>query len=97
RIASRETITFRLAEPARPLAIDFEPNGAGAVHTVEVNGKRVAAAQHDGHIVVAEGLREGENSVAIDFDAGDAPLNRNDDYLYTIFVPARAHEAFPCF
>ena len=25
------------------------------------------------------------------------PLNRNDDFLYTIFVPARAHEAFPCF
>src|SRR6185369_9979841 len=32
-----------------------------------------------------------------DFEAGDAPLNRNDDFLYTILVPARAHEAFPCF
>src|SRR5438477_389070 len=27
----------------------------------------------------------------------NGPLNRNDDFLYTIFVPARAHEAFPCF
>ena len=25
------------------------------------------------------------------------PLNRSDDFIYTIFVPARAHEAFPCF
>ena len=25
------------------------------------------------------------------------PLNRSDDFLYTIFVPSRAHEAFPCF
>ena len=25
------------------------------------------------------------------------PLNRNDEFLYTIFVPARAHQAFPCF
>jgi len=42
-------------------------------------------------------MQAGENRVAIAFDAGDAPLNRNDDFLYTIFVPARAHEAFPCF
>jgi aminopeptidase N len=67
------------------------------VHAVEVNGKTAAAAVRDGHIVLTDGLREGENRVSIDFDAGDAPLNRNDDYLYTIFVPARAHEAFPCF
>ena len=31
------------------------------------------------------------------FNAGDASLNRNDDFLYTLFVPARAHLAFPCF
>jgi aminopeptidase N len=97
RIAGRETITFRLAGAARPLALDFEPNRAGAVRAVEVNGMAGSATLHDGHIVLADGLREGENRVAIDFDAGDAPLNRNDDYLYTILVPARAHEAFPCF
>jgi aminopeptidase N len=97
RIAGRETITFRLAGAGRPLLLDFEPNGAGAVHAVEVNGQRAAAALRDGHIVLTDGLREGENHLAIAFDAGDAPLNRNDDYLYTIFVPARAHEAFPCF
>ncbi len=34
---------------------------------------------------------------AIDFIAGDEALNRNDDFLYTLFVPARAHLAFPCF
>jgi len=98
RITGRETITFRLSGAERPLALDFEPNGSGAVHTVEVNGKRASSVTlRDGHLVLADGLREGENRVAIDFDAGDAPLNRSDDYLYTIFVPARAHEAFPCF
>ncbi len=51
-----------------------------------------------GHLVYdATTLHAGENRTAIDFDAGNAPLNRNDDFLYTIFVPARAHEAFPCF
>ena len=33
----------------------------------------------------------------IDFVAGDAALNRNPDFLYSLFVPARAHLAFPCF
>jgi aminopeptidase N len=97
RIAGRETITFQLAGAGRPLALDFEPNAAGAVHAVEVNGTPASTALRDGHLPLSDGLREGANRVAIDFDAGDAPLNRNDDYLYTIFVPARAHEAFPCF
>ena len=44
-----------------------------------------------------EALQAGENSLTLDFNAGDAPLNRNDDFLYTLFVPARAHLAFPCF
>jgi aminopeptidase N len=52
----------------------------------------------NGHLVYpASTLHTGDNRIVIDFDAGDAPLNRNDDFLYTIFVPARAHEAFPCF
>ena len=45
----------------------------------------------------ASALREGPNVVTLEFVAGNASLNRNDDFLYTIFVPARAHEAFPCF
>jgi aminopeptidase N len=31
------------------------------------------------------------------FTAGDAALNRNPDFMYTLFVPARARLAFPCF
>src|SRR5436190_14156642 len=51
-----------------------------------------------GHLVYPpSALHAGENRIEIDFDAGTAPLNRNDEFLYTIFVPARAHEAFPCF
>ena len=33
----------------------------------------------------------------MDFTAGDESLNRNDEFLYTLFVPARAQFAFPCF
>ena len=56
------------------------------------------AHEPGGHLVYpASALHAGENRLVIDFDAGAAPLNRNDDFLYTIFVPARAHETFPCF
>jgi aminopeptidase N len=56
------------------------------------------ARGQNGHLVYpAADLHTGENRIVIDFDAGDAPLNRNDGFLYTILVPARAHEAFPCF
>ena len=71
----------------------------GAVRRVEAGGAIVdARARKAGHIVLpVSALRTGSNRVTIEFDAGDAPLNRNDDFLYTIFVPARAHEALPCF
>ena len=97
-IAGRETIAFSLGDAAAPLAIDFAPNQAGRIRRVEAGGVPVDTRQANGHLIVpASALRRGDNRLTIDFDAGDAPLNRNDDFLYTIFVPARAHEAFPCF
>jgi aminopeptidase N len=37
------------------------------------------------------------NELAIEFTAGNDALNRNAEFLYSLFVPARAHLAFPCF
>lgn len=52
----------------------------------------------DGHLLIlSEGLHLGENEVRIPFTAGNQSLNRRDDYLYTLFVPSRAHTVFPCF
>ena len=42
-----------------------------------------------------QSLREGRNEILIDFTAGDEALNRNPEFLYTLFVPARAHLTFP--
>jgi len=98
RIAARTTISFALSQAAAPLALDFEPNAMGRLRQVSVGGASVSDALKDGHVMLpASSLQVGRNVVTIDFDAGDAPLNRNDDFLYTILVPARAHEAFPCF
>ena len=98
RVAGQATITFTLRDASAPLALDFAPDGADAMRSVEAGGVPVDAPLVHGHVVLpAASLRAGANTVSIDFDAGDAPLNRNTDFLYTLFVPARAHEAFPCF
>ena len=39
----------------------------------------------------------GENLVEIEFIAGSTSLNRNPQFLYTLFVPDRARTAFPLF
>ncbi len=97
-ISGREIVAFTLSDASGPLAIDFAPNQQGRVRRVEISGTPVEARHVNGHLIVpAAALRQGDNRITIDFDAGDAPLNRNDDFLYTILVPARAHQAFPCF
>ncbi len=35
--------------------------------------------------------------ITLQFRSADAPLNRNAEFLYALFVPARARQAFPCF
>jgi aminopeptidase N len=91
-------VSFTLRDAGAPLSLDFDPDPSGRVLRIQADGASIDARQVNGHIVVpASALHAGANRVAIEFDAGDAPLNRNADFLYTIFVPARAHEALPCF
>jgi len=76
------------------MALDAVP----MVAWINAGEKSVAFDLVDGHIVVpATAVMAGENSIRIEFLAGDESLNRNDEFLYTLFVPARAHYAFPCF
>jgi aminopeptidase N len=91
-VTGRATITFVLRDASRALALDFSEPG-------RVTSSSVKALQRvpDHLVIPAAELREGRNEIAIDFVAGDAALNRNPDFLYSLFVPARAHLAFPCF
>lgn len=96
-VTGSNVLRFRLADAAQPLVIDFDAEGA-AQAIVTANGVRVPTRAVNGHLLIAPAhLRRGENSIRIDFRAGDAPLNRNDDFLYTLFVPARARQTVPCF
>ena len=96
-IEGQAVIRFARSKSERPLILDFTP-GADFVNSVNVNGKASQFRIGNGHIIIPAGeTTAGENTVEIAFRAGDASLNRNPEFLYTLFVPARAHLAFPCF
>ncbi len=80
-----------------PLILDFrnEPN---FIQSVKKDGKKIKYQFKNEHIIIAsKHLKNGKNSIEIDFIAGERALNRNKEYLYTLFVPDRACTAFPCF
>ncbi len=97
RIRGRETITFELSDSRHPVVLDF----VAPVEDVIAVRSSGSSAQHEvtnEHVVVpAAALREGRNEIEIEFLAGDLSLNRNEEFLYTLFVPDRARTAFPCF
>jgi aminopeptidase N len=94
-VAGRVTLRFTLTDASRPLVLDFSPSGARGT---TAGGKRIELSAVPDHVIVpARDLREGPNEVAIEFEADSASLNRNPEFLYTLFVPARARLAFPCF
>jgi aminopeptidase N len=96
-ITARETVRFVLASIRGDLQLDFREN-AEKIQAVTLNGTRAQPDHRAEHLVLpAALLREGENVVEIEFVAGDTSLNRNPDYLYTLFVPDRARTAFPVF
>ncbi len=91
-----ETVRFDLRAP-QPIVLDFDQKRENIL-SVQIAGKPAAFEFTNGHIVIpATALRAGENAIRIEFVPGNEALNRNDDFLYTLFVPARAHFAFPCF
>ncbi len=90
-------IRFQLKDASSPLVFDFETSRAH-VKSVVANGRPSDFDYVNGHIVVpAKALVAGRNEIHIEFNAGDASLNRSADFLYTLFVPARARLAFPVF
>lgn len=86
---------FQLDTTDRALQFDFKGT---AVQRVVVNGKAVPVRWETQHVILDRTwLKKGVNTVAMQFTSSDQSLNRNDDYLYTLFVPDRASTAFPCF
>ena len=91
------TVRFELTDPSRPLVLDFAGRADG-VRDVRTAAGPIAVEIRNEHVVVpASALRQGANAVTLSFVSSDLALNRNPEFMYTLFVPARARLAFPCF
>ena len=90
-------ISFELGEKI-PVVLDFnaEPEG---IKGVVVNGKAQKGyiVKNEHILIAADEVIAGSNKIEVEFIAGDQSLNRNADYLYTLFVPDRASTCFPLF
>ncbi len=96
-IPGKNKITFNLKSLDQDLQIDFRED-ASLIKAVISNGNESAYLFQSEHIIIPKSeLKVGQNSIEIEFVAGNTSLNRNDEFLYTLFVPDRARTAFPCF
>ena len=81
-----------------PLIFDFL-NPQERVSQVRINDSTAVFETVNDHIVVPIPSRIGEGplQLTIDFTAGDESLNRDDNFLYALFVPERARYSLPLF
>ena len=91
------TIHFTLSDASHPLVLDFAGN-PDRVRDMRAGSTPIAVDVRNEHIVIpVSALRKGANAITLSFDASDLALNRSPEFMYTLFVPARARLAFPCF
>jgi aminopeptidase N len=96
-IAASETLSFNLTANDRTLQLDFKEDKS-KLRKLIVNGQNISVQHEKEHLLIdAKYLKKGSNQVKIEFQSGEGALNRNADYLYTLFVPDRARTVFPCF
>lgn len=92
-----ETIRFDFKVEIGRVVLDFT-GGDASVKKVVCNGIQAKYELVNEHIVIPTTYFEKRNNtVTIEFEAGDKALNRKDDFMYTLFVPDRARTVFPCF
>lgn len=97
RIRGSEIVTFDLNQANFDLQLDFKGDTT-ANYLVTANGSQFETFLRNGHLVVPKShLLSGKNELKLSYTCPDWSLNRNPDFLYTLFVPDRASTAFPCF
>ncbi len=88
---------FTLNAANEALVFDFRAP-ADHVLAVTLDGSAVEYSVPQDHVVIpADALSVGEHTVAIKFLSTDSALNRQSEFMYTLFVPDRASTAFPVF
>lgn len=104
-IEAKENLQLKLSEPT-DIILDFNESADKVKEVIynksrsERKGKYAKCKWQlvNGHIVIPKKYtKAGNNAFSITFVAGNQGLNRRDGYIYTLFVPDRAHTVFPCF
>jgi aminopeptidase N len=97
KIKGSAIIDFELLNLKDDLIFDFQ-NDSSYLLSALTNSKYKGYRIENEHIIIpSRYLKKGKNSIKFEFIAGESSLNRNKDYLYTLFVPDKASVVFPCF
>lgn len=90
-------IDFKANDLKNDVFLDFN-EATSKLKTVKINGKTSEIKHQKEHLIIdKKTLVLGQNTVEINFNAGEKSLNRNTEFLYTLLVPDRASTLFPCF
>lgn len=89
-------ISFVLENTDRDVILDFNAS-PDKIKQVKSNGEVIDVKWEQEHLIIPADHLQPQNSIYIQFEAGDQSLNRYEDYLYTLFVPERASTCFPVF
>ena len=102
-VMGKAVITFDL-KSKQDVVLDFQGlfDGTCNVYAENQMGKMkwmpVEVVYQNEHIILPmQSMKEGTNKVELLFFPQDKALNRNEDYMYTLFVPDLARSVFPCF
>ena len=98
-VTGKANISFSY-DGTEDLQLDFQGTLKNGDYQAFINGKKRSIRYQDEHLIIPRKyLKKGDktNLVTIEFESNDKTLNRNDDYLYTLFVPDHARSVFPCF
>ena len=93
-VTGKAVITFDLQDKA-DVILDFQGGFSGSC---QINNKKRSVSKQKEHIVLsAKFMKQGTNSVEIDFASLDKGLKREQDYIYTTLAPDLASTLYPCF
>ena len=96
-IPASAIINLDLKSAKKELLIDFKTEQQQAMNLI-VNKEKIKPDFQNEHLIIPQKLlKKGKNIIYIEFIAGEMSLNKNEDFLYTLFVPDRARTCFPCF
>lgn len=94
KVTGLAVINFNLKAKV-DVILDFQGKLTGNVY---VGKKKRSVSQKNEHIIIPmKFLKPGNVTLTLEFTSLDDALNRNSDYMYSLFVPDHARSAFPCF